>query len=242
MISLNLLQCYGKCTVSQSWKYDTIKGISRLYFIHGGTGGYIFNGIYYPFKPQSLYFLPSTVEYALFSDDENGINHTFADFEIVPPIYSPNVIEFEVTPSDTMLQKASDVFICGGDIFKTHYAEPEFLKICFSAIEYLVMYAVKISPEALAITDSAVISALETMQMHMAEAFTVEAMAEMNHLSTDCFIRRFKKCMGITPYAYFKKLRIRTARYMLDGGKSISETALAVGYSDASALFHAMKN
>lgn len=242
MVSLNLLQCYGNCTVSQTWKYDSIKGMNRLYFIHGGNGGYIFKGIYHKFNPRHIYFFPSTTEYSLYSDTENGINHTFADFELIPPIYLPNVTEFETKTSDVMLQKAIDVFIEGGNIScDRRTGEPELLKLCFSAMEYIVTYAVKISPQASVITDSAVISALETMQLHTDEPLTVESMAELNHLSTDCFIRRFKKCMGITPYSYFKNLRIRTAQYMIDGGKSLSEAAAAVGYSDTSALLHAMK-
>lgn len=241
MLSLNLLQCYGHCTISDIWSYDTIKGINRLYYIHGGEGGYRFNGVYHPFKTGYVYFFPSTVEYSLISSAQNGIDHTFVDFELLPPIHSSGIAEFRVPAENAILQKALETFLCGGDIFSSGTpSAPELSKLCFSAIEYIVMYAIKLTPGAAITSDNSVINALESMHSHIGGELTVEEMANANHLSTDCFIRRFKKSMGVTPYSYFKSLRIRTAQYMLDNGKPLSEVAASVGYSDASALSHAL--
>lgn len=242
MTSINLLRCYGTKKVTKNWNYDTPKGINRLYFIHSGNGGYLSNGIYHSFVPQKLYFFPYTVEYSLFSDSEDGICHTYADFELIPPVISPHIIECEPDETDSLAAKALEVFLGGGTVYlKQKSSEPEFLKLCFSAIEYLVMFAIKKSPQTTVVTDAAVIFSLEMMLSHIAEPLTVDDLAKANYLSTDYFIRRFKKSMGTTPYSYLKQLRIRTARYFLSAGKNLGETAAAVGYSDGSSLLHAMK-
>lgn len=74
------------------------------------------------------------------------------------------------------------------------------------------------------------------------EEFTIEEMASMFYLNVDYFIRKFKKEIGITPYAYLLKLRKSIASAMVAGGATLKEASEAVGYKYSSSLCNALKN
>ncbi len=246
MAEIGRINCYGSCLVPDKWTYKIMTGINRLYHIHSGKGGYRIGDKFYPFEKGKTYFFPYTTEYTLVSDDKDKIFHTYADFELIPPIISEKVLSADVT-SDKIAAKALEIFISGGEMstsqalnVKTPGKQSELLKLCFSSITYLVSHLVSVSSHVETVNDPIVISALEHMISHMASPLSVTGIAKESFLTTDSFIRRFKRCIGVTPYAYLKNLRIRTARYMLDEGKSLDEIACAVGYGDASSLLHAM--
>lgn len=239
------INCCGTCFVPDNWSDTRHNGINRLYYIHKGIGGYIMNGVSHSFTPGMLYFFPYTTRYTLFSDAGDKIYHTYADFELVPPVISRKVISYDVTQSE-MAMRALDVFVEGGRLcsegkllIKT--GSSDLHKLCFSAITYLTSVAVASSSDAKTADDPVVISALEIMLENMDKQITVNDIASGLYLSPDSFIRRFRRCIGVTPYAYLRELRLRSAQYMLSEGRSLAQTAAAVGYSDASALIHALK-
>ena len=238
------IYCYGTCCVPDVWNGNQYGSMNRLYYIHNGKGGYMIDGVRHEFIPGRLYFFPYTTKYDLYSDSEDRINHTYANFELVPPVISRKVISCEVSESE-MTRRALEVFIEGGKLctqgklqIKTRNSDLH--KLCFSAITYLTSAVVASSPEVKTADDSLVICALETMHENMDKQILVSELANSLYISTDNFIRRFKRCIGVTPYAYLRGLRLGSARYMLDEGKSLAQTATAVGYSDASALLHAL--
>ena len=75
----------------------------------------------------------------------------------------------------------------------------------------------------------------------MNEKLTVNGLARDCYMNPDSFIRRFSRVVGVTPHAYLKNLRLCRARYLRESGMSLSQAANEVGYSDASALAHAMQ-
>ena len=62
------------------------------------------------------------------------------------------------------------------------------------------------------------------------------------YMSTDGFIRKFKRYIGETPYSYIKKMKVRKAHVLRTEGATLDETALECGYSDSSALLHAISS
>ena len=93
----------------------------------------------------------------------------------------------------------------------------------------------------LPVNDEIVIDALEYMLGNIHEHIKIRDIAKRYYISEDVFIRRFSKVMSITPYAWLKNIRLKTARSLLDNRSSLTAAAAAVGYSDASALLHALK-
>ena len=71
---------------------------------------------------------------------------------------------------------------------------------------------------------------------------SIREIAEKSFMSYYGFIRRFKNALGMTPYTYLKQLRIRTATALRNEGATLEEAAEKCGYSDATALLHAISN
>ena len=94
---------------------------------------------------------------------------------------------------------------------------------------------------AMVLADKPVNCALEIMNRRMGERLTVSDIAAECYMSTDGFIRKFTRAVGMTPYAYFKNLRLRAAAALRESGATAAEAAEKCGYSDAAALLHAMK-
>ena len=90
------------------------------------------------------------------------------------------------------------------------------------------------------VSDTIIVNALRIIHKNLSKKLSIDEIANQFNLSTEGFIRKFKKYMGVTPYAYLKNLRIRTALAMRLEGHSLAEIAEECGYSDPSALLHAM--
>ena len=240
--------CYGSENApADSWYCKKHVGINRLYYIHSGTGGYTHLGKTYRFLPDTLYYIPYTADFTPFCEAEDPIMHTYIDFELIPPIITDKVISLSAKQSDK-LWSAVSIFVQGGTMtghnnrdLSPLYAEPLFWELCKASIIYLVNQ-ITVSNEIQKITDEVVIKAIETMHTRMNEKLSVEDIARECYMIPDSFIRRFSRAVGITPHAYLKELRLRTARYLKDSGMSLSQIASETGYSDSSSLSHALKN
>lgn len=239
------IRYYGKCAAPDNWSDKVIMGINRLYYIHSGHGEYCENGKSHSFNKGMLYFLPYTSRFKVISDKSSPLVHSYMDFELVPPIICSKICLLNPN-ENAMLRAAADVFLCGAQkIADEELNILEFIKsgglysLCSSAAGYIAETAAK-KADAGFVNDPIVIAVMEEMVLRLGERLSVSELAAKHFITPDALIRRFKKSIGITPFAYLKQLRLRTARYMLDGGDTLSEAAAACGYSDSSALLHAM--
>jgi transcriptional regulator GlxA family with amidase domain len=77
-------------------------------------------------------------------------------------------------------------------------------------------------------------SVLTYVQQHLAEPLPVEQLAEVARLSPRQFSRAFRMETGRTPAKAVERLRLETARLMLEESRhTIDQIALATGFSDA---------
>ena len=241
------INCVGRSRVPENWQFSRYKGINRLYYIESDGGAYMENGVKHNFTCGHIYFFPYTAEYDPVRPDCVGMMHTYADFELIPPVIHSMVIELS-PPFDPLVKAALGVFTAAGDYYgkakskggETVPVTGEWAKLSRTAIAFLADRAAK-SVGAAEISDSVVIKSLEIMNRRMGEKITVSGIAAECFMTTDSFIRRFTRTIGATPYSYLKNLRLRTALYLRSSGKSLDETAAETGYSDSSALLHAMK-
>jgi len=68
---------------------------------------------------------------------------------------------------------------------------------------------------------------------HYPEAFTRETLARYVGVSEDYLTRCFRQELGLTPMAYLTRYRVSRAKELLAAGrKSVTEVAMAVGFSD----------
>ena len=94
---------------------------------------------------------------------------------------------------------------------------------------------------ALMVKDEAIITALQIMHNELRNKVTIADIAKRCYLSPVALTQKFIKYLGEPPYSYFKKLKIRTALQLCDCGMKLDAVAAECGYSDASALLHAIK-
>ena len=81
--------------------------------------------------------------------------------------------------------------------------------------------------------DVAIGRAQHWMHRNASRSFRFDALATEVGMSPRNFIRRFKSATGVTPLAYLQKLRIATAKRLLETGRSpIQEVSSQVGYED----------
>lgn len=79
--------------------------------------------------------------------------------------------------------------------------------------------------------------ALEFIESHLDQSFTLDQIAEALGMSVFYFCRQFKQSMGITPHQYVTKRRIERAKELLRHSKlPITEISLQVGFATPSAF------
>ena len=241
------IQCVGKDRVpdQKEWK-NTVHGrINRLIYVLGGEGGYYLKGEKHTFKQGYLYLLPAfdnIPTWSSYDSNESRLNHTFVNFELIPPIITKEVIEFD-PHRDPMINSAFIMFdkIAESAKCRMYNVKEDELHYLKATVVYLINkmkaeYGLKV------LDDKILISALEEMHKGISSNIPISELARKSFMSYDGFIRRFRKVLGVTPYTYLKQLRIRTATILRNEGATLEEIAEKCGYSDSSALLHAISN
>ena len=225
------------------WSNNIVGGINKLYYIVDGTGGYYLRGKKYTFKKNHFYLLPAYNELSTWSSyetPESRLNHIFVNFEMIPVIFSKEVVEFN--PHDNpILSAALSVFDKIAESAKCNLYtlgddEMRYLK---STIIYIVNKMIT-ECDVKMLDDEILVSALKKMHKNISEDISIKEIAEESFMSCCGFIRKFKNALGVTPYAYLKQLRIRTANALRNEGMTLEQAAEKCGYSDASTLLHAI--
>lgn len=88
-------------------------------------------------------------------------------------------------------------------------------------------------PIADLVADDRVRRALLLMEQHLADPLPIADIARRLHLSTRQLERLFQTIMGQRPAEFYRRLRLRYARFLLDTtGRSVTDIALEAGFSD----------
>lgn len=87
-----------------------------------------------------------------------------------------------------------------------------------------------------------VFAAASRIESHAADDLTVVELAESVGLSPFHFVREFKKVMGVTPYRFLLRTRIRHATALLrDTAEPVTRVAYDVGFGDLSNFINAFR-
>ena len=241
------IQCLGKQKVpdKEKWHNNVQGGLNRLIYVNGGKGGYYVNGKKHFFKKGHLYLLPcydNIPTWSSYESDDERLDHTYVNFELVPPIITKSVVELD-PHADPMIESAFITLdkICDSTKCKLANLKNEELQYLKATIVY-ILNKMAINGLLETLDDEMIISALEKMHKSISTGISIKEIAESSFISYEGFIRRFNKTLGITPYAYMKQLRIRTAAALRAEGATLEEAAERCGYSDATSLLHAISN
>lgn len=81
--------------------------------------------------------------------------------------------------------------------------------------------------------DPLVVRAQEWLERHTSEHIDYERLAQELRMSRRSMERRFRQSLGVTPLGYLQKLRVETAKSLLEEGtRTFSEITYQVGYED----------
>ncbi|MBR2650486.1 MAG: helix-turn-helix transcriptional regulator [Clostridia bacterium] len=228
----------GRCTVPDVWNNDLEARMNRLYYIHSGSGGYIKDGERIPFKHNMLYLLPAFASIHVYSSLTDRIDHTYATFELIPPILTKEVLCIDPhTKPD--IESALGVFmaLCFNKLANRHKTMENYLA---QTVAYLTERVAE-ENNYHSLKETTVLKALKLMHSKIGENISIADIAAECGMSTDGFIRKFKSHMHETPYSYLKKLKIRVAMKLRALGASWDEISERCGYADQSSLLHAIK-
>ncbi|RKG76886.1 GlxA family transcriptional regulator [Corallococcus terminator] len=85
--------------------------------------------------------------------------------------------------------------------------------------------------------DSAVLLAQDWLEAHLSGPVTLEGAARAASLGQRTLLRRFRKATGDTPLDYVQRLRIETAKRLLETTpRTVEDITQAVGYADATSF------
>ena len=221
----------GSCKAPYNWITSVSAGTNRLIYMTGGEGGYIKDGIKFPFKKDCLYLIPGSAHYipTYTSSEiyEERLDHVYANFEIVPPISTEDVLCIDYLDDEEMRVAVETFKVLGAQCALNH-GYPNLNKISQSYLRSTVKFlADKISEKYNfeGVQDKVILKALKIMHENLGKKQTISEIAEECYLSTNGFIRKFKKELGETPYSYLKELKVRTAQNMRLSGATLEEIA-----------------
>ena len=241
------IYCSGSVKAPYDWITSVPIGINRLVLINEGEGGYIENDKSVPFEKGGLYLFTGNAHfistYSSYETDEQRLDHSYVNFELVPPILSKTVyrLHYEDNPELKCVVETFKTFCIKSTLNQDYEnlseASQKFLKsiVIFLVDKIIETYKLE------TIKDQIIIQALKLMHENLGKQQNIADIAKSCYLSTDGFIRKFKNQIGETPYSYLKKLKVRTAQNMRSQGISLEKIAEKCGYSDASALLHSIK-
>ncbi len=233
---------FGRKTVFGEWTSQRYN-VNKLYYIHSGSCYFNIGEHREYLKEGYLYLIPASSEIIPISESECPLDHSYVDFELVPPFLGNGL--YELSPSiDPLVRAAADVMIGATEKSDTGYYFNEVSKstaeLVLAAVLFLVDKISDIYGVKSAEYDEIAMSVMADISENIQNGITVSALAEKYFMTEESIIRKFKRAFGITPIAYLRRLRLSTAAYLLGEGKRLSDVAHEVGYADSSALLHAM--
>ncbi len=89
--------------------------------------------------------------------------------------------------------------------------------------------------------DPRIARAIELVQSCFADPLSVDDLARAAAMSRFHFSRCFRAQVGLSPYQYVQKIRVERAALMLSRGRTVSQAALDVGFSDLSRFARAFR-
>lgn len=91
-----------------------------------------------------------------------------------------------------------------------------------------------------ALDDPRLSRVIEHILDHPEQPYTVEALADVGHMSRSTFARHFEQCFGHTPMDYVRDVRLRRGAQLLQtSALSVDAVASKVGYASRSQFSHA---
>jgi AraC-like DNA-binding protein len=148
----------------------------------------------------------------------------FTSIDIAPQFLPP-----EIAYRPMQFLQAKDLAHVGGLIDRIESGRVPLSR--HEALAQLVATLVRPSHRG-AISRNAVVRARDFLATSISQAPSLDELAAAAGCDKFTLIRSFRRCLGITPYAYFVRLRIEKARALLAAGALSVAIAAQLGFAD----------
>lgn len=223
------------------WQQPYDVNIQRFYYIKGGSGYMVRdNGTKELFQKGCIYIFPHNLKQQFVADLDDPMDHIFFDFFSTPPIIAPQPLVYPVKAGSPVEDAVRFLDNLLREFRQENMVDWEQQKQINRAALEMILRLLSAEREIPFSRDQTVSRSLEYIHAHYSADLSVEALATEAGFAPNAFIRRFKRVMGQTPYAYIKDYRLMKASELLTQGVTVARAAELVGYENGSSLSRAL--
>lgn len=219
----------SESTAPADWCYPGLYSyFSRLYYVIDGDACYKENGSTVRLKPNHLYLTPVEQEFDLYHDPAHPLVHTYAHVMTVPAVHT--LVEIEVVKGTPLADAVA--------LWRRHiFDQNKELQISTAQLVVSLIEAARrtAAPPSIAEQIKEYLNGLGANPFHMKD-LSLALGYTREHLT-----RLFLSAFGVTPRQYFNARRMDLAVKKLQGGATIKEVALDLGFSSDHAFSKAFR-
>lgn len=237
-ISITALYTCGETIAPPDWDTSMMPRPYRLYYVIDGKAYYTVGGEKKELKKGHFYLFPSSMPFNVVQDSNARLNHLYYDFMMTPSVVSPEPLFCSAEDNILMISMLSvmrqsiQYYCCEGkhELFDT---------VVSSLATFLSLFLEITKPSKT--IDSDIVTALTYIEQNYSDNISVKEIASLVFLDEDYFIKKFKKCLGITPYSYIRNLRMAVVKELRHNGVSLNRATSLAGFKYASSYCRAKK-
>lgn len=226
-----MLLDYGNTVVSPVWKLAEAvpTGFSRIYYVVSGNVIYEDSDIRCHLIPGHVYFLPSTVPYRVWRENDQDFVCTYLH------------VDFNRYSVNRLIGLKVENGTCLSDFIGT--VKNAIREERISLLEQLAeSFSFFLQGQEHFNQKSAMLKTVQKYIMeHISEELRIEDMSKLFNYHPNYFIRLFRQETGYTPYQYIVQMRMQYAVIQLNRGLPNDEVCYACGYTDSSTFTRAFR-
>lgn len=245
----------GITSISPDWwlsQVNSAYAVNRIYyFFNPGVECNIVidhKKIHKELVPGKLYFLPSNLTIK-FEIKKEKISHVWFDFLVSDLTFEENIFELEVL-ANSYEKKLLDFIL---RYFTEHYTDsyvyyklPDSsrLRIPYNVAQTTLSLFLMLLDERYNIvstTPTNLLKTIEYIHSHYDSNILLDDLCGIAHLSESQLVRKFNEVFNTPPHKYIMNFKMYMSACMLNEGNSVTNTALALGYSSVNAFSNAFK-
>ena len=192
------------------------------------------------FQKGCIYIFPHNLKQQFVADPEAPMDHVYFDFFSTPPIIASQPLVYPVEEDSAVAAAFRFLDQLLREFRQENKVAWERQKRINRAALEMILQMLDSQREIPFSRDQTVSGTLEYIHAHYSEGLSVEVLATEAGFAPNAFIRRFKRVMGQTPYAYIKDYRLMKAMELLSQGVTVARAAELVGYENGSSLSRAL--
>lgn len=221
------LFCNNEAYTHDNWEYrDVVSRFSRLYYVIDGEAYYEESGRRRRLKKGCLYLTPVKTPFSLTENPNDKLLHTYVHIYTVPTVSSFTEVEVaEGTPlSEAVLMWRK-------------YSSTDDKALLISIIQLVL----SLVDRELGRESAAARQTKEYIDSSDCTDLVMDRVAFAVGYTREHITRAFSAAYRMTPMQYIISRKMELARRSLESGNSVTDTALALGYSSPYALSRAFK-